>query len=104
VELNPALAGKSQYSNPKFQIISNDQMTKFRNKPVSVIRYWNLEIVWDLACLREFPPCGTKAGAWRLVLLRRSQYFVVILRPILFVTNEGRKNKWGMKNFFHPSR
>jgi hypothetical protein len=45
-------------------------MTKFRNKPVSVIRNWNFEIVWDLACLRE--AASAKAGAWRLVLLMRS--------------------------------
>ncbi len=30
-------------------------MTKFRNKSVSVIRNWNLDIVWDLACLRDLP-------------------------------------------------
>jgi hypothetical protein len=41
-------------------------MTKFRNKPVWVIRNWNLDIVWDLACLRE--AASAKAGAWRLVL------------------------------------
>ena len=28
------------------------------------------EIIWDWACLREVPPCGTKAGAlyWVLVV------------------------------------
>jgi hypothetical protein len=53
-------AMKSQYPNPKFQIISNHQMTKFQNKPVSVIRNWNLDIVWDLACLREAAPACAK--------------------------------------------
>jgi hypothetical protein len=27
-----------------------------------------LVIIWLLACLREAPPCGTKAGAWNLVI------------------------------------
>jgi hypothetical protein len=72
---SPGIAGtkqvlKSQCPNPKFQIISNHQMTKFRDKSVSVIRNWNLDIVWDLACLRE--AASAKAGAWRLVLLKRS--------------------------------
>jgi hypothetical protein len=55
-------------------------MTKFRNKPVSVIRNWNLDIVWDLACLRE--AASAKAGAWKLAFLKCRQYLVAILRTI----------------------
>jgi hypothetical protein len=39
---------KSQNPNPKFQIISNHQMTKIRNNPVLVILNWNLDIIWSL--------------------------------------------------------
>jgi hypothetical protein len=42
-----------------------------------------LDIVWYLACLRE--AASAEAGAWRLVLLKRSQYFVAIFRTILFI-------------------
>ncbi len=34
---------------------------------ISVIEI--LIILWSLACLREAPPCGTKAGAWNLVII-----------------------------------
>jgi hypothetical protein len=33
------------------------------------LKIGKLEFIWDLACLREVPPCGTKAGACDLVLI-----------------------------------
>jgi hypothetical protein len=69
IEITGIAGTKSQYPNPKFQIISNPAKggTKFRNKSGSVIRNSNLDIVWDLACLRE--AASAKAGACYLVLL-----------------------------------
>jgi len=43
-------------------------MTKILINRVWYIRNWNLDIFWNLACLLEVPPCGTKAGIWDLVL------------------------------------
>jgi len=37
------------------------------------------ELICYLACLREVPPCGTKAGAWDLMLL------IIALRSALCV-------------------
>jgi hypothetical protein len=58
----------------KFQItISKSQTIHKFQSPMAKMFVWNfefsrLEIIWYLACLREAPPCGTKAGAWGLVL------------------------------------
>jgi hypothetical protein len=37
---------------------------------------WPLELICYLACLREAPPCGAKAGAWYLVLPQGSDTFL----------------------------
>jgi hypothetical protein len=36
---------------------------------VDCLEIGKLEFTWDLVCLREVPPCGTKAGACDLVLI-----------------------------------
>jgi len=48
-------------------------MTKIRNTPVWVIRNWNLELICNLACLRE--AASAKAGAWDLVLRLTKDFF-----------------------------
>jgi hypothetical protein len=50
-----------------------------------------LDIIWDLACLRE--AASAKAGAWGLVLMKHSQYFVAILRTISFIKDPKTKSK-----------
>jgi hypothetical protein len=49
-------------------------MTKFQFKSVQVIRNLDLDIVWDLACLREAPPAKALCGGQAL---RRRQVFVI---------------------------
>jgi hypothetical protein len=59
---NPGQAGKSQYPNPKFQIIPNDPISLRIN-----LSHSKLEFGYYLGF-----------GAWRLVLWQFGQYFVAI--------------------------
>ena len=49
--------------------ITNVQTTETRLLHLFLnLGHLDLDIMWNLVCLREAPPCGTKAGAWKLVI------------------------------------
>ena len=60
---------KFQITNSKSQINSNLQYPMIETDSASNLEFDSLELICYLACLREAPPCGTKAGAWDLVLI-----------------------------------